>query len=189
MYRLQRLSFRHAQRLTVLMLHTRKWFENMKQFIYPPLWCIEESLAAIIYSFGINNLKPKYFTNSNCPLQLCMSWNKSVDSEYSPFVSRICLQTYTPENAPTPTNLNSSPPSATYIICVSELGQRWFRQLFVACLAPSHYLKQYWHIVNWTPRNKLQWKLNRNTKRFIDENACENVVCRIGGHFVSASMC
>ena len=30
--------------------------------------------------------------------------------------------------------------------------------------APSHYLNQWWNIVNWTLRNKLQWNLNRNLK-------------------------
>ena len=28
--------------------------------------------------------------------------------------------------------------------------------------ATSHYLNQCWNIINWTPRNKLQWKFNRN---------------------------
>ena len=34
-------------------------------------------------------------------------------------------------------------------ICVSELGQHWFRS------APSHYLNQRWLIINWTLHNKL----------------------------------
>ena len=50
-------------------------------------------------------------------------------------------------------------------ICVSELGQRWFRQWLVACSAPSHYLDQCWVIVNCILRNKPQW--NQNTKLFI----------------------
>ena len=32
--------------------------------------------------------------------------------------------------------------------------------------------------------NKLQWNLNQNIKLFIDENASENIVCQIVGHFV-----
>ena len=53
-----------------------------------------------------------------------------------------------------------------------------------ACSAPSHYLNQCSLIVNWTPRNKLQWNLNQNPIIFIQENAFENVVCQNGGHFV-----
>ena len=34
-------------------------------------------------------------------------------------------------------------------------------------------------MVNWTLRNKLQWKFNRNSKIFIHENAIENVVCEM----------
>ena len=45
--------------------------------------------------------------------------------------------------------------------------------------APSHYLNQCWHIVNWTLRNKLQWNLNRNSYILIQENTFENVVCEM----------
>ena len=48
-----------------------------------------------------------------------------------------------------------------------------------AWTAPSHYLNQCWNIVNWTLRNKLQWKFNRNSNIFIYENAHENVVCEM----------
>ena len=64
-------------------------------------------------------------------------------------------------------------------MCVSELGQHWFRQWFVAYSAPSHYLNQCWVIVNWTVRNKLQWNFNQNIKLFIHENASENIVCEM----------
>ena len=64
-------------------------------------------------------------------------------------------------------------------ICISELGQHWFRYWLVACSVPSHYLNQNWLIVNWTLRNKLQWNSNQNTKLFIHENAFENVVCKM----------
>ena len=43
----------------------------------------------------------------------------------------------------------------------------------------GHYLNQCWNIVNWTLRNKLQWKFNRNSNIFIHENAIERVVCKI----------
>ena len=64
-------------------------------------------------------------------------------------------------------------------ICVGELGQPWFRLWLVASPAPSHYLNQCWLIVSWNLRNKLQWNLKRKTKRFIHENAFENVVCEM----------
>ena len=38
-------------------------------------------------------------------------------------------------------------------------GQHCFRLWLVASLAPSHYLNQCWLIINWTRRNKYQWKL------------------------------
>ena len=64
-------------------------------------------------------------------------------------------------------------------ICVSELNQHWFRQCFVAYWAPSHYLNQYWVIVNWSLRNKLQWNLNQNTTFIIHKNVSENIVCEM----------
>ena len=41
----------------------------------------------------------------------------------------------------------------------------------------SHYPNQCWFIVNGTVRNKFQWKLNRNSNIFVNENALENVIC------------
>ena len=52
-------------------------------------------------------------------------------------------------------------------IWVSELGQDWFRYWLGACPAPSHYLKQSWLIVNWTPGNKFQWNSIGNLFIFI----------------------
>ena len=52
-------------------------------------------------------------------------------------------------------------------------------------LSPSHYLNQTRRIVNWTfIINTFQWNLNHNTTISIQENAFENVACKI-----SASMC
>ena len=45
--------------------------------------------------------------------------------------------------------------------------------------ALSHYLNQWWDIVNWTLRNKLQWNFNRNSNIFIQENVFECVVCEM----------
>ena len=44
---------------------------------------------------------------------------------------------------------------------------------------PSHYLTQWWDIVDWTRRNKLQRIFNRNSNIFIQENALENIVCKM----------
>ena len=38
---------------------------------------------------------------------------------------------------------------------------------------------QWWDIVNWTPRNKLQWNVNQNSYIFIQENTFKNVVWKI----------
>ena len=64
-------------------------------------------------------------------------------------------------------------------ICVSELGQRWFRQWLVAYTAPSHCLNQLCNIVNWILVNSIPWNINRNTKRFIHKNIFENVVWKM----------
>ena len=61
-------------------------------------------------------------------------------------------------------------------ICVSQAYHHWFRWWLVAWPAPSHYLNQCWNIVNWTLGNKVQWKCDRNSYIFIQENALENVV-------------
>ena len=44
---------------------------------------------------------------------------------------------------------------------------------------PSHYLNQWWNIVNSNLRNKLQWNHKQNSSIFIQENAFENVVCEM----------
>ena len=49
----------------------------------------------------------------------------------------------------------------------------------MVCSAPSHYLNQCWLIVKWTPRKKLQWNSNQNTKVFIHEKAFECVGCEM----------
>ena len=57
--------------------------------------------------------------------------------------------------------------------------QHWFRWWLVAWSAPSHYLNQWWNIVNCTLRNKLQWNFNWNSNIFIQEYALEYVVCEM----------
>ena len=46
-------------------------------------------------------------------------------------------------------------------------------------MAPSHYLKQCWNIVNLTLRNKIQWNINRKSYLSIQGNALENVICQM----------
>ena len=43
-------------------------------------------------------------------------------------------------------------------------------------MAPSHYLNQWWNIVNWSLRIKLQWNFNHNWNSFIQEKAFKNFV-------------
>ena len=42
---------------------------------------------------------------------------------------------------------------------VSKRGHKWYPATY---LALSHYLNQFWHIANWTLRNKLQSSLKQN---------------------------
>ena len=58
-------------------------------------------------------------------------------------------------------------------ICVSELT------IIGAWSAPSHCLNQCWNIVNWIPRNKIQWNVSRNSYIFIQENPFENVIWKM----------
>ena len=38
---------------------------------------------------------------------------------------------------------------------------------FIARTVPSHHLNQCWIFFNWTLKNKLQWRFNRNSNTFI----------------------
>ena len=74
-------------------------------------------------------------------------------------------------------HINSLRPSDAYI-------RRWtshhcLRYWRVVWPAPSHYLKQYWNIVNWTIWSKFQWNFNRNSNILIHENELESVVCKM----------
>ena len=64
-------------------------------------------------------------------------------------------------------------------ICVSKTYHHCFRYLLLTWSAPSHYLNQCCHIVNYTIRNMFQWNFHQNSKVFIHENALENVVCEM----------
>ena len=82
--------------------------------------------------------------------------------------------------------LNSLKPSDAYIYiyiyiaCVGKLGHHCFRWWFVACTAPSHYLNTGLLLIRLVWRmNEFQWNFNRNLSIVIEENAFENVVCKM----------
>ena len=54
--------------------------------------------------------------------------------------------------------------------------------------SPSHFLKWFWNIVNWTLRNKLRWQFNLNSNIFIQENEFEHVVWKISAIFVGLNV-
>ena len=54
--------------------------------------------------------------------------------------------------------------------------------------APSHYLNQYWNIVNWTLRNKFSQNLNRNSSILIRENAFEIIVYEMAAILLGLNM-
>ena len=43
----------------------------------------------------------------------------------------------------------------------------------------SHYLNQYWSIVNWIPGNRIQCNFHQHTTIFIQENAFEYVIWKM----------
>ena len=67
-----------------------------------------------------------------------------------------------------------------------ELGHHWFSWWLVTCSALSHYLNQYWLVVNRTLRDKLQWNQNWKKTIFIQENPLKT---SSASHFAPASMC
>ena len=75
----------------------------------------------------------------------------------------------------------SSPPSAAYM----RQSIAWALLQIMACrlFGAKPLSKPVLVIINWTPRNELQWNFNQNLKFFIEENAFEIVVCQNGGHF------
>ena len=51
--------------------------------------------------------------------------------------------------------------------------------LGIAYSALSHSLDQWWAIVNWTLRNKLQWNFDQNKKVFNRENPYQTIICEM----------
>ena len=75
-------------------------------------------------------------------------------------------------------------------ICVSDLTNIGSDN----SLLPGRHQAIIWtnagNIVNWSPKNKLQWNFKRNSNIFFQENPFENIDrLEKGGHFVSTSMC
>ena len=66
----------------------------------------------------------------------------------------------------------------TYI-CIFELDHQWFRHWLGTCSVPSLCLNHCWPILNRTLWNKPQWNLNQNIQLFFQQNAFENVVCKM----------
>ena len=88
------------------------------------------------------------------------------------------------------------------LVYVFLVPKHWGKSLRFQCIrisfqiiissAPSQYLNQCSHIVNWTIRNKLQPQWNffyQNTKLFSHRNTFQNVVCKMSAIFVQFSMC
>ena len=72
--------------------------------------------------------------------------------------------------------------SVKYTIIGSDNGLLPVRQQPIICTNDGF-------VVNYTPRNKFQWKFICNSNVLIHENAYENVSCENCGHLVSATMC
>ena len=63
--------------------------------------------------------------------------------------------------------------------CISKLAIIGQHNGFFAWSAQGHYLYQCWNIVNSNLRNKIQWNLKQNSNILIQENAFENIVCKM----------
>ena len=71
--------------------------------------------------------------------------------------------------------LNKIPLGAAYMLQWIESA---LAQIMACCYsAPSQYVNQWWVIVNWTIRKKLQWNFNQNRKLFIHEKWVETIRC------------
>ena len=72
-------------------------------------------------------------------------------------------------------------------IFISKISFNSLRPSNAYIMVPSHYLNQWWYIVNWTLRSKLQWNFNRNSYISTHENAFGNVAWKMASIFLSAS--
>ena len=69
-------------------------------------------------------------------------------------------------------------------ICSVDLDHHWLRYWLRVWSAPSHCLNQFWLIITYTRRNKLQWFLFKIYIFRLKENRSGNNV-KNGGHFDS----
>ena len=54
---------------------------------------------------------------------------------------------------------------------ITKFSLHWFKWWHFNYLWPSHCLKQCWHIIDWTLRDKMPWDSNQNIIIFSHENA------------------
>ena len=127
-------------------------------------------------------------------LQRCSRWSLGMDKWFHPtlyngcnYLSILCLKLnhVSKRNPRCPGKVMTAKLS---MFPFGKINNHWFRQWLVAWSAPSHYLNQCWHILNWNLRNKLQWNLNRNPFIFIQENAFENVVWKMAAICLSLNV-
>ena len=70
-------------------------------------------------------------------------------------------------------------------ICITDMSQHWFRYWLITWMVPNHYLNQYWHIINYTPRNIFQWNFILNSSVFIHEDAFEHTLCKMAASWIN----
>ena len=80
---------------------------------------------------------------------------------------------------------NTLRPSDAYMY--QQTNHYWFRQGFVACPAPSHYLNQYWNIIEPLGTNFVEILIEIHT--FSLEKMDLKMSFGNGSHFVSTSRC
>ena len=61
---------------------------------------------------------------------------------------------------------------------MAHICNHWFRLWLGAWMVPSHYLNQWWDIVNWTVGNQHQWNPKKKLNIFIHETVFENVISK-----------
>ena len=71
----------------------------------------------------------------------------------------------------------------------SKTNHHWFRSWLLSWSITSHYLNQYWIIVDLNLGNKLQRNLKWNSFIFIQVNAFKNIVCKMAPAILSWIQC
>ena len=73
-------------------------------------------------------------------------------------------------------------------IRVNELGQPSFMWWLFACTLPSHYLKQWSPVINWSFMNTLRWNFHQNAYIFSQQYALEHTVWQLWSCRLDISM-